>query len=514
MKPSKNLLYAAELVILSSPATALAQHVQMDKASGVNGDGIQDIVVTAQRREERLQDVPISVTALTAAQLGNARITSTNDLATVTPTLTISQNVGAFLPRLRGVGGSFTGAGIENSVATYVDGVYIAAAPASIFSLAGIERIEILKGPQGTLFGRNATGGLIQIVTKKPSEQLAGSLSATYGNYETFGADGYVTGGLASGLAADLAVHASFQGEGYGKNRFLNIDANRTVRDLAFRSQLMYAGASTTVRLAADYSELVGSPSEVRTSPFDIPLLGPANPNPSPWDSNANLPYNIDSTSYGLSLTVNQELSFADLVSITAGRNGKLFSQQDSDTTPNDALSVVFIQKDKQFSQELQLISKAGAPVSWVIGGFYFDAKSKYDPVDIGLGPIIQNPTFPIATLRYRTHQDTRSYSTFGQATIALADATRLTGGLRFTAERKYFTGTLTGILASGGALGLADQLRTRVKNDKLTWRLSIDHHFTPDLMIYASYNRGFKSGGFNSTAVNDPPFDPEQLDA
>jgi iron complex outermembrane recepter protein len=458
--------------------------------------------------------VPISVTAITGNQLSNAGIVSTNSLAMVTPSLTISNNVGAALPRLRGVGGSFTGAGIENSVATYVDGVYIAAAPAGIFSLAGVERIEVLKGPQGTLFGRNATGGLIQVVTKKPSEDFQGEVSATYGNYSTGGVDGYVTGGIAPGWAADFAFHASTQGEGYGKNRFLNIDSNRTKRDLAFRSQLMYSGETTNIRLAADYSEIEGTPSETRTSPFDTPLLGPANPSRDPWDSYANVPFMVHSKSYGLSLTVNQELSFADFVSITAIRKGELDTEQDSDTTPNDALYVKFQQDDEQFSQEIQFVSKPESPVSWVVGAYYFDGKSGYDPVDIGLGPIFQNPAFPISILRTVTNQDTKSYSMFGQATVPITEATNITAGLRYTDESKYFEGVQSGVIAGVGSIVLADRDRTHTNHEKLTWRLSVDHRFTPDIMVFASYNRGFKSGGYNSTAVTDEPFRPEQLDA
>jgi iron complex outermembrane recepter protein len=472
--------------------------------------GVEEIVVTAQRREERLQDVPIAVTALSAEQLTNSGITTTQDLPALTPTLALSQNVGAFLPRLRGVGGSFTGAGIENSVATYVDGVYYAASPASIFSLAGVERIEVLKGPQGTLFGRNATGGLIQIVTKKPSETFGGTLSVNYGNYETLGADGYITGGLAPGLAMDFAFHASTQGEGYGTERFLNIDTNRTDRDIAFRSQMLYTGQRTTARLSADYSELEGSPSSVTRSPYDLSVFGPFLPGLSPWDGSANVPYRVHSKNYGLSLTVNHELPFADLVSITAGRYSELFSQQDTDKSPADALSVTISPEERTFSQELQLISKPDSPISWILGLYYYDGKAEYNPLDQGRGPVFA----PVAIQRYITHQDTRSGAAFGQVTVPLGETTRATAGLRYTTDEKRFRGEQVNILANGGVVPVASRPWTRDSHDAITWRLSVDHHFTPDIMGYVSYNRGFKSGGFNSTAITAPPFEPEQLDA
>ncbi|WP_216635601.1 TonB-dependent receptor [Croceicoccus bisphenolivorans] len=513
MNKVKMLLAAGVTGVVAIPTVAFAQQSAAETAT--DGDqGIADIVVTAQRREERLQNVPIAVTALNSAQLSNSGIATTQDLTTVTPSLTIGQNGGNVRPRLRGVGASFGGPGLENSIATYVDGVYIAAAPAGLFSLAGVERVEVLKGPQGTLFGRNATGGLIQVVTKKPSETFGGTASINYGNYDTFGGDMYMTGPLASGLSMDVAAHGSFQGDGFGRNRFLNIDANRTDKDISVRSQLMFRGNATDVRLAGDFSQIKGSQYEFRVSPFDMPALGPALPNQGTWDSNGNVPFISNTKSYGTSLTVNHELSFADLVSITAWRKSDLYVQVDGDTTPNENLSVFNTQNERQFTQELQLVSRPESPVSWLLGGYFFDGKSRYEPSIVKFGPALQDPEFPLALQRTFSMQGTRSYAVFGQATMPLGELTRLTAGLRYTSERKSFDATQVGILADDTEVpfGTRDD---HVKYKKLTWRLSLDHRFTPDVMAYASINRGFKSGGFNpGGGIADAPFDPEQLDA
>jgi iron complex outermembrane recepter protein len=441
----RSCLSLAGLGLLLAPGAVSAQSTPATDSDAVS-EGIEDIVVTAQRREERLQDVPIAVTAISGTQLTNSGVATTQDLVTVTPALTISQNGGTFLPRLRGIGASFGGPGIENSIATYVDGVYIAAAPASLFSLAGVERVEILKGPQGTLFGRNATGGLIQVVTKKPSELFSGSISGSYGNYDTVGGDAYMTDGFAPGLAIDVAAHVSFQRDGFGRNRFLGTDANRTDRDLAFRSQVHFENGGTSIRLAVDYSKVEGSPFEFRRSPYDISTLGPILENQSPWDTNSNLPYYSATQSYGISLTGNQELGFADLVSISAARGARLFTQLDADTTPTNGFTVDFREKDKQFSQELQLVSKPGSAVNWLLGGYLFDARSRYSPVNLNFGPILQNPSVRLATLRTFNSQETRSYAMFGQVTVPLGEATRLTGGLRYTIERKRFSAEQFGI--------------------------------------------------------------------
>jgi iron complex outermembrane recepter protein len=511
----RSCLSLAGLGLLLAPGAVSAQSTPATDSDAVS-EGIEDIVVTAQRREERLQDVPIAVTAISGTQLTNSGVATTQDLVTVTPALTISQNGGTFLPRLRGIGASFGGPGIENSIATYVDGVYIAAAPASLFSLAGVERVEILKGPQGTLFGRNATGGLIQVVTKKPSELFSGSISGSYGNYDTVGGDAYMTDGFAPGLAIDVAAHVSFQRDGFGRNRFLGTDANRTDRDLAFRSQVHFENGGTSIRLAVDYSKVEGSPFEFRRSPYDISTLGPILENQSPWDTNSNLPYYSATQSYGISLTGNQELGFADLVSISAARGARLFTQLDADTTPTNGFTVDFREKDKQFSQELQLVSKPGSAVNWLLGGYLFDARSRYSPVNLNFGPILQNPSVRLATLRTFNSQETRSYAMFGQVTVPLGEATRLTGGLRYTIERKRFSAEQFGIFqGSTTPIPFAQRDPDSVRYKKLTWRASLDHRFTPDVMGYASVNRGFKSGGFNpGGGVSDPPFQPEQLDA
>ena len=172
---------------------------------------VGEIIVTAQRRSENLQNVPIAVTAVTAAKLSSAGVSGTSDLSLVVPGLNLEASIGYAQPRLRGVGTTANGPGVENPVATYIDGVYTASAPASLLSFNNISQIEVLKGPQGTLFGRNATGGLIQITTPNPSATPRGDVAVSYGAYDTSRIDGYVTGGLMPGVAADLAVQLGHQ---------------------------------------------------------------------------------------------------------------------------------------------------------------------------------------------------------------------------------------------------------------------------------------------------------------
>ncbi|HEX8446746.1 MAG TPA: TonB-dependent receptor plug domain-containing protein, partial [Sphingomonas sp.] len=229
-------------------------------------DRVEDIVVTAQRRGENLQKVPIAITAITAARLEAVGVDDSRDLAVLTPGLQAPSQAGYFQPRIRGVGTSSVGPGLENPVAVYVDGVYLASSAASLFSYSGIDRIEVLKGPQGTLFGRNSTGGLIQVVTRDPKGGFEGKASATYGNYQDFIGDLYVAGGTSDAAAIDFGIRYETQGKGYGTNVALGRETNRRSDDLSLRSKLLLRPTDTlTLRLSGDYEYNKGSYPDIRT---------------------------------------------------------------------------------------------------------------------------------------------------------------------------------------------------------------------------------------------------------
>ena len=201
--------------------------------------------MTAQKRAENLQQVPIAITAITASQLSAAGVGNSLDLAVMTSSLSTSDDAGYYMPRLRGIGTSSFGPGIENAVASYIDGVYIASAPASLFTLNNISRIEVLKGPQGTLFGRNATGGVIQVISKDPKPGMSGTANVSFGNFQTAAASGYLSGG-SDLLAVDLAAQGSTQGQGYGRNLATADEANRVASDVAVRSTALFKPGALT----------------------------------------------------------------------------------------------------------------------------------------------------------------------------------------------------------------------------------------------------------------------------
>jgi len=492
---------ATAIAVALSALPAVAQTTDSDKVES----GLEEIVVTAQRRAENLQDVPVAVTALTAESLGAKGIDTTTDLTLVIPGLTYTTVVGSALPRIRGVGAAISLGGNENPVATYVDGVYIASATASVLAFNNIEQIAVLKGPQGTLFGRNATGGLIQVTTRDPSSELGGEASLSYGNLDTVGANLYMTGGLTENLAADLAMYYNDQQEGYGRNLVTGAEVGKS-RDFAARSKWkLDIGSATTVRLAFDYSKTRAAAPGFRAVYGTVPVTGVPFTG-GKFDIASDVDPRLEVEQSGGSLTVSHDFGEVSLLSITAYRESDFHAIFDIDKTAAAIAKSDLSQPDRQFSQEFQLLSSDNAPLRWVLGAYYFNSHGAYDPLRI---TSVANDQFISST------QKTESSAAFGQASYNFTDRTALTLGLRYTAETKDYRASARIVLPSGVTTD-RPAVTDSLDESRLTWRVALDHHFSDDLLGYVSYNRGFKSGGFNPQRFTQPllPFEPEILDS
>lgn len=507
------LVAGSALATAVLPGTAVAQSAP--EASVEEGRAVAEILVVAQRREQKMQDVPISITALSADSLQSTGVASSADLSQSVAGLNISAQNGSLFPHIRGVGNSNIGPGLENGVAMYVDGVYVGASYASILSLANIAQVEVLKGPQGTLFGRNATGGLIQIITRKPSEAASVEVRASFDTFETLTLDGYLTGGLASGIAMDFAGHYSTQGQGWGKNLANGQDVNKVDDDVALRSSLLFSPSSDTeVRITGDYSKTTGSTFARRPLPGTTPLL-PGQPLTSVWDVSVDHGPYLSSEAWGLTGNIEQNLGFAQLTSITAYRDSKTASVGDGDITRIPGVYLDLSQSSKQFSQEVQLSSQPGSSIAWMVGGYYFHESGRFDPARISFfGPA--RPVAPFGTIAVQTvnaELKTESLAGFGQATFNLAEQTNLTLGFRYTTEKRTIDALTVFTTAAPATVPLPPTTQA-MRSSKPTWRIALDHRLSPEVMIYASYNRGFKSGGFNGANPSSPAFVPEVLDA
>jgi iron complex outermembrane receptor protein len=478
----------------SKPAAAAPHQSKLDA-----------IIVTAQRRSENLQNVPVAVTAVNASTLKATGVASIEDLNSLAPGLNITTTGGAYaLPRIRGVGTTAGGAGIENPVAVYVDGVYYASATGSLLSLNNVAQIAVLKGPQGTLFGRNATGGLIQITTRDPQQDFKAEMEGTYGNRKTLGGSLYVTGGLAPDVAADLAVYYRNQQKGFGVNQVTGNDVNRA-RNLAMRSKLKIdVSDSTTVKLAGDYTDNEAALVAFRPVSGTIPVGGvPFSSGKFDVESNAD-PLSATRQGGG-SLTVEHKFSSIRALSITAYRRTHTHFILDSDKRPQPLNTINVIQNDRQFSQELQLVSASGGPFKWTAGAYYFWARGSYDPIKIILNGGVVQLTLP-------SEQTTKSLAGYAQGTYEITDQLNATLGLRYTHDWQSFAGTQSRTTPGGTVPIAADTDSTTA--GKMTWRLAVDYRFSPELLTYVSYNRGFKSAGYNPQAFPAVPFEPEVLDA
>ena len=481
-------------------------------ATPVQSGGLEDIVVTAQRRSERLQDVPIAVTAITASQLSRVGVSDVIDLKVAVPTLNVVNSAGYLNSSLRGIGSNGIGAGIENPIALYIDGVYYAAPAASLLSLNNVSQIEVLKGPQGTLFGRNATGGLIQITTKEPSAKNTANFNFSYANYDTYSGNAYVSGAVTDNLFMDLAFAGTFQRDGWGTNRFNGKDVYKVDHDVAGRAKMIFEPVGgTKFTLIGDYSDHRDSVAAYRVFRNTVsgftPALGPV-PDIG-YDTDTDVQPLTDTWAAGGSLRWDQDIGSLSFMSLTAYRGSRAQFKFDYDGSNRAIQSIDEIQRDRQFSQELQLSSGSGGRFSWLLGGFYFNARAELDPFiltanDLGARVTINNA------------QRTKSIAGYAQATYEIFDKTNLTLGGRYTSEkREAYDGTTDVFvipLGISAPTAIAPD-RDRTFN-KFTYRVSLDHRFSDEVLTYASYNRGFKSGGFNTSAPGSDPFRPETLDA
>jgi iron complex outermembrane recepter protein len=554
---SRITLTSLAVGVVAFQATAWGQQAASTAPQQPSADVLMEVIVTAQRRSENLQNVPIAVTALSADQLAQGGITSTTDLGMVTPALTVVNQAGNLLPHIRGIGTTAFGAGFENPVAVYVDGVYLAASNASLLTLNNIAQVEVLKGPQGTLYGRNATGGLIQITTKDPQTTFSGDASLGYGNYQTSVLKAYVTGPIAGDkLAADVAVSATHQGEGYGTNLFNGKDVYQTERDLAVRSKWLWTPADgTSVRFIADYQESAGSQySTFKIAPGTQPQFVPPVSAIGNWDLNTNTQPRDAFKGGGGSLRIDQDVGFARFSSISAYRRSQQVLAFDGDGTPSNLESLDPVtEDDRQLTQELQLTSTHGGPLQWVVGAFYMHGDAKDDPITANFGtpfvyPFVPAPPGfplpflapPLASTAVNGEERTSSWSGYGQATLAVTDADHLTIGLRYTSDHRRLLADESAQLALSPFLipsptvtiyptqlsnpGFAlnplllfakppriDEAKTFTKP---TWRVSFDHRFSPEVLGYVSYNRGFKAGGYNAGVPTDASYNSEVLDA
>lgn len=496
------------IAVLGQLISGSGQAQESSESSEVAARGLEQIVVTAQRRTELLQDVPISVTALTASTLSDAGIATTEALLQVVPSLNITRTASGAVPFIRGVGTQDTTIGNESGVATYVDGVYYMAQTGTIFSFNNIERVEVLKGPQGTLFGRNATGGLINVITRDPVAEPGLEGSIAYGKYDTVNASLYATGGVEA-VAADLAVYRIKQNEGFGRNLVIGDDIN--MRDeTAVRSKVLWTPSDASrITFSGDWSEIKTDLGLNRNAyPGSVLIGGVTLAGSTPYDTHSNFrSYVPDYSHWGASLRYEHEFDWAQLTITSAYRDFEFVWNYDQDAVPARLADIVVTNKNRSLQNEILLVGSL-EHWNWTAGLFALNATSKLDPLRVG-------SISPRSNFDLFSKQDLDSYAGFAEVTWSFTERTQFTAGARYTEDTRDLTGEQIATVGNPAPAGTV--LRTNAGDatfSKVTWRASLDHKFTDDVLGYISLSRGFKSGLFNQSSQTGDAIRPETIDA
>ncbi|WP_313927661.1 TonB-dependent receptor [Pseudoxanthomonas sp.] len=524
----KHLSLAIGCVLLSSMPVAWAQDAAPATASpATNATTLDSVKVTARKREETLQDVPVAVTAFTPETLDKLNIKDLGDLDAQVPNLTVYAARGStstVTAYIRGVGQADPLWGVDPGVGIYLDDVYIARPQGALLDVFDVERIEVLRGPQGTLYGKNTIGGAIKYISRGLPQETTGFASVTVGNYNQLdvkAALGGEIGGKDSGLRGRVSV-ASMNRDGFGTNTFTGQDVSDKEIN-AVRMQLgAYSQDDFDVQVAFDYMD---DQSGVRGAKMLAPNpLAPAYlPTDDRYDIRSGMKNINDTEMKGASITANwrpnDDWAFKY---VAAKRESDTETNIDFDTTPRPLVDVRAFYSDSQVSQEFQVNYDGGGRARGVMGLYWFNGDAGGQVLNYFWNPLLAtsltNPLFGDT----QGVVNTKSVALYADWTFDLTDRLKLDVGARYTDEDKhavalnrFYTST-----AYETSWGTAANFDKTVNFKNVSPKVSLDYQVTPDIMIYGLASRGFKSGGYNiranTTAVprSGEPFDDEQVDS
>ncbi|WP_176598173.1 MULTISPECIES: TonB-dependent receptor [Sphingobium] len=518
---------AMAMSIAMAPSMAVAQDASTDAPDqAAQQTGLAEIVVTAQRRAESLQKAPIAVSAVSGDALAQRAVTDLTAIVSSVPGFNVSEQIGQARLTLRGIGVDNISTGSESSVAFNQDGVFFSRSAAALASFYDVERVEVLRGPQGTLYGRNATGGSVNIITKRPTFDHKGGVSITVGNYDTINADAYVSGGLTDTVAVRLSGQIQNH-SGYGTNITTGTDID-SKHSQALRGQLLFQpNERLTILLGADYyhsddrsntyhyfgpAGLTASGDPV--TPTAI-LLGGVTPQSERDVASVRDP-STKAEFWGGRADISYELSDeVTLRSLTAYRSSKFDLKTDINPLGVDLFPLDLAEKSDQYSQELQL--------NWdtdrnklVVGAFYMD-----ETIDgVLAAPLslltVGGPDLFVQGFYAGGRLKTKAAAAFAQDSYSVTDALRITLGARYSWERKRVADQSD--FDFDRLYDPANQPRVPVHHDSKTFKsftpkIGIDFDLAPQTLVYASFSKGFKAGTFN-LGSGGPALDPEKVDA
>ena len=488
-------------------ALGLALAGSISAAPDASAQKLEEVIVTAERRAESLQKTDISMSVFTARSLSQMGVTNYLDLADMAPNVLMHEMPGKAggAISIRGFKNAETIPSFEPKVTLYVDGVLIPTGAGSVFDVLDLKRVEILRGPQGTLYGRNSVGGAVNFITKKPTDKFEGKLTATYGSYNQHDAKGTLNVPLGDKLAIKANV-ATLNHDGYWRNPIYDRHLGDKNRDVA-QVQVQWKPTDTATFLYA-YDE-----TNIRETMFPLQVVAynPAiHPELAPWirDGGQSTRYldrpdtfmkaDINGHSLTIDWELNKDLTFT---SISGYRGYHVSNSADSDGSPIFILNNASGDKVDTFTQEVRLVGSAwDSDLEYVAGAFYMneDLKRMYS--------YLQLPNYGFLASNLDANAKHKSWAVFGQATYALTSKLKMTFGLRYTDEHKTMNRT-DSVSIPSFSYESADIFphASKAFNDT-SGMLSLTYQWTDELMTYAKVSKGYVSGGFNPRSPTTDP--------
>lgn len=551
------------LCVALLPAPAIA-------ADALHSGGLDEVLVTARRVEERLQDTPISVSAFQARDIEKLSIRNVGDTAAFTPNFISNPgptggNDGYFF--IRGVGQTDLNPATDPGVATYIDGVYMGRIMGASMDAVDIARIEVLRGPQGTLFGRNTIGGALNITTRDPAEEFGGRVMVGAGSRDLVNVQGSFDVPL--GKNAGLLLSAAYRDQdGWGDRADGEIfDSNESKSgrlkykwnpndtfSLVLTGDITDLGGTSQHTILTDFNPTVFSPLGVPL-PNLTPYLDPSDP----YDNQTSISPDKDYDIKGTGLTLGWDLGWANLKSISSYRSLKQYITTDFDSSPYSFYEGGFDTDQDQWSQELHLSGETGR-FQWLIGAFYYDEHNEHtniislggnngcNPLPFGPPPFCnfaagEQYATPGVIRKITNNQafdlDTTAMAVFGHMSVELSERWSVSLGLRWTDEEKdqvydFFIDNTDNVFNLAGlppivlpTLSADNPFNTAPVDYNKSWsdvtpKAGVEFKPADDQLYYFSYQQGFKSGGFNGRPTPGPngsfqpisPYDPEEMDS
>lgn len=565
MKPFSALKKPIYLALIGAGSLISAGPVVAQESD--NSLQIEEVVVTARKREENIQETPLSITAITADMIADAHLSDLSSIEAMTPNLNLTASTdgssGGINAFIRGVGQNDQVITTDPGVGIYVDGVYISRTVGSNLEFNDIERLEVLRGPQGTLFGKNTIGGAINVVTRKPSGETSFNVEATVGEYGYKGISAYAETSLGDNLAASVALLKK-DSDGWQKRQGTDSGAD----DMwGVRAHLLWTPSDTfSSHLVIDNTD-----KDQQTAPWTLEVFDPTQFLPflyntfvSPTDPCCVQSTDVDKSGLGNSPTVDKveifgvswtnewDLGDMTLKSVTGYRDMETFAFRDSDNSPQPFFSVQGAFDHDQLSQEFILSGNAfNEKMDWVVGAYYFEEDGKhltdvvgaeglYDalvsqPLDVFIPGIPVPAAFLASTfdfsLNYEREQQVKSYAAYFHTSYELSDQLNLTVAARYTRDEKDFSlftfkrDSQSAFVLPGTpfdkncgdvvAKGPGSTFSCSQEWSEFSPKIGLDYQIDDDTMAYVHVSRGFRSGIFNGRPLTTPEIstaDPETL--